>query len=153
MRYSELHFIFYVIETFEASSSDNGEDPGGNMLTRLISKRGQFLEHCLKHFPALLPWEIAVVCGVDQWDAATKSCDSHTDQSDAWHHLSLYADYLDQLFSTVKKSARVRGLVSATFRGDPVLLLNTLDVLLQLDQRNQPKADSTSDCGTPRYDS
>ena len=123
------------------------------MLTRLISKRGQFLEHCLKHFPVLLPWEIAVVCGVDQWDTVTKSCDSHTDQSDASHHLSLYADYLNQLFSTAKESTRVRGLLSAMFRGDPVLLLNTLNVLLQLDQRNQPKTDSASDCDTPRYDS
>ena len=146
-----MSFIF--IEAFEVLSSESGEDPGGNLLTGLISKPGQFLKHCLKHFPALLPWEIAVVCGVDQWDTATKSCDSHTDQSDASLHHSLYADYLDQLFSTAKESARVRGLLSAMFRGDLMLLLNTLDVLLKLDQRNQPKADSTSDCGTPRYDS
>ena len=153
MCYSELNFLFYVIEAFEASSSESGEDPGGNTLTRLISKPGQFLEHCLKHFPLLLPWEIAVVCGVDQWDAATKPCDSHMDQPDSSLHHSLYADYINQLFSVAKESARVRGLLSAMFRGDSILLLNTLDVLLYLDQRNQPKPDSTSGCDTPQYDS
>ena len=133
--------------------SDNEEDPGGNKLTRLISNPGQFLEHCIKHFPTLLPWEIAVVCGVDQWDAATtKSCDSHTDQSDSPlpHHHALYIDYISQLFSAAKESARVRGLLAAIFRGDPILLLNTLGLLLRLDQRKQPNSDPTSDSDTPR---
>lgn len=117
---------------------------------RLISKPSQFLEHCLKHFPTLLPWEIAVVCGVDQWDAATKSCDSHADQSDSSLH-SLYADYINQLFAASKESTRVKGVLSAMFRGDSNLLLNTMDVLLQLDQKNHPKTHSTSDCNSPRY--
>ena len=96
-----------------------------------------------------------MVCGVDQWDAAatTKLCDSHTDQSDSaessFHH-SLYADYINRLFSTARESARVRGLLTAMFKGDSILLLNTLDVLLWMDQRNsQQKTPPTAD--TPRY--
>ena len=122
---------------------------------RLISKPGQFLEHCIKHFPTLLPWEIAVVCGVNQWDApTTKSCDSHMDQSDSPlpHHHSLYVDYISQLFSAAKESVRMRGLLAAIFRGDPVLLLNTLAVLLRLDQRKQPNSDPISHSDTPRCD-
>ena len=150
MCYSEHHFCVLFAEAFEASPED-GEDPGGNMLTRLISKPSQFLEYCIKHFPTLLSWEIAVVCGVDQWDAATKSCDSHMDQSDVSLHYSLYADYINRLFAVAKESARVKGLLSAMFRGDSNLLLNTMNVLLQLDRRNHPKADYTSDSDTPRY--
>ena len=122
---------------------------------RLISKPGQVLEHCIKHFPTLLPWEIAVVCGIDQWDApTTKSCDGHMDQSDSPmpHHHSLYVDYISQHFSAAKDSLRVRGLLAAIFRGDSILLLNTLDVLLRLDQRKQLNSDPTSNSDTPRCD-
>ena len=91
-----------------------------------------------------------MVCGVDQWDAATKSCDHHTDQSDASPHHSLYANYINQLFSVGKESARVKGSLAAMFKGDPILLLNTLDVLLRLDQRSQPKTDPTCDSDVPR---
>ena len=96
-----------------------------------------------------------MVCRVDQWDAPTaKSCDDHMDQSDSPmpHHHSLYVDYISQLFSAAKESVRVRGLLAAIFRGDPGLLLNTLDVLLRLDQGKQPNSDPTTHSDSPRYD-
>ena len=125
----------------------DGADPGGMALTTMISKPGLFPKYGVEHFPMLLPWEVAMVCGVNKWDSVSESCD---DQSDTSLH-ALYADYLNQLFSTAKDNTRVRGQLSAMFRSDPQLLLNTLAVLLHLDGIGQQQTDASSGCSAPRY--
>ena len=99
----------------------------------LVSKPEVFLEHSIRSFPTLLPWEVAVVCGVDQWDLSSEPHDTHTHQPDSLYH-SLYANYINKLFSTAEESVRMRGILSSMFRSDIQLLLNTLSILLKLGQ-------------------
>ena len=131
---------------------------GGEDLEKMAgSNPDVFLEHSIKHFPTLLPWEIAVVCGVNQWDSASdkshdsglNSCDC-VEQSDSSLHF-LYADYIGHLFSEAKESERVSGQLSSMFKSDPDLLLNTLLVLLQADGRGQKEATPPTDCTATRY--
>ena len=123
-----------------------GGIPVGEPLTSLVSKPELFLEHSIRSFPTLLPWEVAVICGVDQWDSSPESRDSHTYQLDSLHH-SLYANYINKLFSTAEESVRVRGILPSMFRGDTQLLLNTLSVLLQL---GQTAVNAPTDSSVPR---
>ena len=126
--------------------TQEGEFPGGDHLMNLVSKPELFLEHSIKNFPTMLPWEVAVVCRVDQWDLSPESHDSHTDQPDSLLH-SLYADYINKLFSTAEESVRVRETLSSMFMSDPGLLLNTLSILLQL---GQPTAKAPTYSSVPR---
>ena len=137
--------IFNTVDDSTLVAQERG-DPGGCQLTKLVSRPEPFLEHCIQNFPSLLPWEVAVVCGVDQWDFKPKSHDSQVDQSHTSLH-SLYADYISKLFSAAKESGRLRGMLSSMFKSDTQLLLNTLSVLLRL---GQPTASTSSDCDGPR---
>ena len=138
------------------SPSGEERDLGGEELTKMAAKPELFLEHSIKNYPTLLPWEVAVVCGVDQWDSAPdESCDSgvkscdHVEQSDSSLH-SLYADYIDRLFSEAKESERTNAQLASMFRSDSELLLNTLSVLLRLDGRGHQEATPPTDCTAPR---
>ena len=116
----------------------------------IASKPDEFLKYCVEHFPVLLPWEVAVVCGISQWDYSSKSHDSHMDQSDTTLH-SLYADYLKQLFSEADESLRVDSLLSSMFKNDQHLLMNSLSVLLQLGGCGLVTPGDMNDCAIPRW--
>ena len=143
--------LFLAVDGVHVASREEGENPEEVTLTKLLSKPDLFLEHCVRNFPTLLPWEVAVTCGVDQWDSVLESHDHSvksrdlTDQSATSHYL-LYAVYINKLFTAAKGNPRLSGRLSAMLRSDPSLLLNTLAVLLQLDSH----VGALSDSSTPR---
>ena len=75
---------------------------------------------CVKSYPHIQPFEVAMVCGIDQSDSGTQSNDSHTDQSSA------YVNYLDTLLGS---SNETRQKVLESFTFDPDLLLVSMETL------------------------
>jgi len=92
----------------------------------------------IRCFPFILPWEIAIVCGIDQLDEGIMSHDSHMDQlmetmatSVTQCHTAgrlLFGKYLSQSL----QDEQIKSSMLEILQSDSDLTMLSLEVLLQL---------------------
>lgn len=111
-------------------------------MIRLFEARPQALvDLCVTCHPYIMPWEVAMACGLDQSDTSTESCDIQATSSVGE---ATYARYL----SRVMAQEEDRGYqVAESLRNSPQLLLVSMETLLKQDSSREQLF---TESGSPR---